>query len=181
MLREAVSKERLENIRILYEASFPESEKKPFSFMLQKREEGFYDILAAENDRGDFCGLAIILLSGKFALVDYLAIAPESRGSGIGSRILKELRERYGEERLVVEIESTVGPGADKAENAGERLRRKAFYLRNAMAPMDFRVELMGVEMEILTFGSSLTFGEYFDIYDRVLPGDIRDKVKEIS
>ena len=46
--------------------------------MLQKREEGFFDFLAIENDRGDFCGLAIMLLSGEFALLDYLAIAPES-------------------------------------------------------------------------------------------------------
>ena len=36
MLKEAVDKKSLENIRILYEGSFPESEKKPFSFMLQK-------------------------------------------------------------------------------------------------------------------------------------------------
>lgn len=46
------------------------------------------------------------------------------------------------------------------------------------MVPMDFRVELMGVEMEILTFGRKLTFGEYFDIYDRVLPGNTEEKVK---
>lgn len=57
-------------------------------------------------------------------------------------------------------------------------MRRRAFYLRNAMVPMDFRVELMGVEMEILTFGRKLTFGEYFDIYDRVLPGNTEEKVK---
>lgn len=181
MLKEAVDKKSLENIRILYEASFPESEKKPFSFMLQKREEGFFDFLAIENDRGGFCGLAIMLLSGEFALLDYLAIAPESRGSGIGSSILKELRERYREERIVVEIESTVGAGADAAANVPERLRRKAFYLRNAMVPMNFRVELMGVEMELLTFGRNLTFEEYFGIYDRVLPGNTQEKVKPVG
>lgn len=179
MLREAADKKRLEDIRILYEASFPESEKKPFSFMLQKKEEGFFDFLAIENDGGDFCGLAIMLLSGEFALLDYLAIKPASRGSGIGSSILKELRERYGDDRIVVEIESTVDAGT--ASNAPERFRRKAFYLRNAMVPMDFRVELMGVEMELLTFGRHLTFEEYFDTYDRVLPGNTEEKVKPVN
>ena len=49
------------------------------------------------------------------------------------------------------------------------------------MVPMDFRVELMGVEMEILTFGRKLTFGEYFDIYDRVLPGNTEERLLQIQ
>ena len=177
-IKEANTEEKLACVRKLYEESFPKSEKKPFSMILEKREEGFFDILAIEDERGQFCGLAIMLLACDLALLDYLAIAPEYQGGGAGSSALREVRDRYGDERLVVEIETTLGEEAERAENAGERLRRKAFYLRNGMVPMDFLVELFGVEMEILTFGRKLTFEEYYSIYEAVLPKKMMDKIR---
>ena len=41
MLRDAVEANRLEEVRRLYEASFPRSEKKPFGFIMKKRKKGF--------------------------------------------------------------------------------------------------------------------------------------------
>ena len=169
MLKEVWTEERLEEVRRLYEASFPESEKKPFSFMLQKRQEGFFDILAIENGQGEFCGLAIMLLSGDLALLDYLAIAPKHQGSGLGGETLGELRKRYGAEKIVVEIERTTGAAGETAQYAKDRLRRKAFYLRNGMKPTGLLVELMGVEMEVLTYGRELSFQEYFHMYHRIM------------
>ena len=195
VLRDAIEGNQLENVRALYEASFPRSEKKPFQFIVKKREEGFFDILAIEDGQGRFCGLAIMMLSGGLALLDYLAIAPDCQGTGLGSRTLKDLRERYGEDKIVVEIESTAGldPVAgitenalghrrEKAvQNAGDRLRRKAFYLRNGMVPMDYRVNLFGVEMEVLTYGRLLTYEEYHAIYTGILPEKLAGKVTRAS
>lgn len=177
-IKEANTKEKLACVRKLYEESFPKSEKKPFSMILEKREEGFFDILDIEDEQGKFCGMAIMLLAGGLALLDYLAIAPAYQSGGAGSSTLRELRECYGDESLVVEIETTLGEEAERAENAGERLRRKAFYLRNGMVTMDFLVELFGVEMEILTFGRKLTFEEYYNIYEAVLPKSMMDKIR---
>lgn len=180
MLKEALNAERLEEVRRLYEASFPESEKKPFSFMLQKRQEGFFDILAIEDGQGTFCGLVIMLLSGDFALLDYFAIAARHQGKGLGGETLEELRRRYGAERIVVEIERTEGASAERADNLRDRLRRRAFYLRNGLSPADLLVELMGVEMEVLTYGRRLTFQEYYDMYDRVMPGSIERMIRKV-
>ena len=181
MLRDAVAANRLEEVRRLYEASFPKSEKKPFGFIMKKRKKGLFDVLSIEDGEGRFCGLAIMMLSGGRALLDSLAIAPRCQSSGFGSRTLEELGERYGKERIVVEIESTAGDGDSAGEPAGERglrLRRKAFYLRNGMVPMAFVVNLFGVEMEVLTFGSALTFEQYHAIYKEVLPKGMAGKVR---
>ena len=189
MLRDAVEANRLEEVRRLYEASFPRSEKKPFGFIMKKRKKGFFDVLSIEDGKGRFCGLVIMMLSGGRVLLDYLAIAPDSQGTGVGSRTLQELRERYGEERIVVEIESTLGlGGADETKTAmagngcmggaDNRLRRKAFYLKNGMVPMDYEVVLFGVEMEVLTFGSELTFEQYHAIYKEVLPRPLAGKIR---
>ncbi|MCI8541994.1 hypothetical protein [Acetatifactor aquisgranensis] len=179
MLKDAVQGNQLENVRKLYEASFPESEKKPFAFMLKKQKEGCFDILAIEDEQGKFCGLAIMMLSGGLALLDYLAIEPDCQSGGIGSRTLGELCGCYGKERIVVEIESTAEE--NPVSSRSERLRRKAFYLRNGMVPMDFLVELFGVEMEVLTFGSEITFEQYYAIYAQVLPASLTEKIRLLA
>lgn len=178
MLRHAETERELALLQDLYEKSFPKSEKKPFAFMLQKRQEGFFDLLMMEDPECNFCGLAIMLLSGELALLDYLAVEPRCQGSGLGSRALAELQERYGRDRIVVEIESTEEKG--DVENRRERARRKEFYLRNGMSAVGFLVDLMGVEMEILTYGRPLTFPEYYEIYDNVLPENLKHKIKQI-
>ena len=61
---------------------------------------------------------------------------------------------------------------------ADNRLRRKAFYLKNGMVPMDYEVVLFGVEMEVLTFGSELTFEQYHAIYKEVLPRPLAGKIR---
>lgn len=178
MLKKAVSTEQLNQIRNLYEASFPKEEKKPFGMMVEKQKEGLCEMLAIEDETGNFCGLAIMILAAGLALLDYFAIEPRCQRGGLGSVTLQELRQRYGSDKIVVEIERTTGPEAEAAENARDRTRRKAFYLRNGMVPMEFLVNLFGVEMEVLTFGRKLAYEEYYAIYDRVLPKHMADKVR---
>ena len=46
------------------------------------------------------------------------------------------------------------------------------------MVPMDFLVELFGVEIEVLTFGSEITFEQYYAIYAQVLPASLAEKIR---
>ena len=52
MLRDATEEKQLEDIRRLYESSFPKSEKKPFEFMRKRQEEGAFHMLAIEDEAG---------------------------------------------------------------------------------------------------------------------------------
>lgn len=152
-------------LRQLYEEAFPPEEKKPFSLILEKNEAGSMEILAIEGEDGSFLGLAIFILYRDLALLDYLAVSPEWRGAGIGSRALALLRERHKEKRFLLEIED-----ADEltAENCVDRKRRKAFYLRNGLREMPYRVLLFGVRMQILTDGSEVPFDEYHALFPAV-------------
>lgn len=193
-LKSAESKEQMKNIRVLYEAAFPKSEKKPFSMMKRLRRKGNMEFLCVEDEDGGFLGLAIMILCGELALLDYFAITPERRGRNVGSQALKALQQRYADKKLLLEIESTLGleraqgKGLETAasessqlpDNAQERLRRKAFYLRNGMTPMDFNVDLFGVEMEILTHGKTVTYEEYHSIFEKLFPGFWAKKVKKV-
>ena len=114
----------------LYDKAFPEQEKKPLQVMEQLVADGKMEMLVLV-DEDEFAGLAINLIDEEQnrALLDYYAIAPEKRNGGYGSKGLEVLLERFKNYKYIFEIETQ----NEKAENAEERKRRKAFYLRNGL------------------------------------------------
>ena len=113
-------------IKELYLSSFPEEERKSINFIETLRKEDKCTVLAAEED-GKFSGLAIMLTDSKYALIDYLAVDTESRGTGLGSKILDCLKEKYRDKCLFLERETVT----HTADNAYDRARRRRFYLKN--------------------------------------------------
>lgn len=132
------------------------------------------EILAAENNHKDFTGLAITARHRDLVMLDYFAIPPCHRQGGVGSKVFRMLKERYAGQRFFLEIESTLV----KAENAEQRKRRKAFYLKNGMVDMPFTVDAFGVEMEILADGCSLEFEEYRDLYHSLFGASAHGRIK---
>ncbi|MBQ8351189.1 MAG: GNAT family N-acetyltransferase [Clostridia bacterium] len=168
----------MNDIKSLYEEAFPPEEKKPFSLILEKNNAGSMEILALEGDDGAFLGLAILILHQDLALLDYLAIAPHRRGGGIGTQALALLRERYAGKRFLLEIEDADEAGAS---NRADRIRRRAFYLRNGLCEMPYRVLLFGVQMRILTDGSPISFDEYHAIFPAVFSAKAAANVIEVN
>lgn len=148
----------------LYQQAFPANERKPWDLIRRKTEEGVMEALwlgyeKAENE-SSFAGLAVFMLYGDLALLDYFAVLPSLRSLGLGSRSLKQLRERYRDRRLFLEVEIQ----DDQADNALERKRRKDFYLRNGMKELWVFVSAFGVDMELLGFEEGITFSQYMDL-----------------
>lgn len=169
-------KDNLEKIKNLYLTAFPKNERKPFDLISEKCDSGSMKIIAIQNDNNDFLGLAITILYDDMVLLDYFAIAPESRGKNIGSTTLKQLFERYKNKRFILEIENT----EVECNNLQERKRRKAFYIRNGMSVMPFKVNLIGVEMEVLTHNCEVTYEEYYSIYENTFSDVYCNKIKPI-
>ena len=157
------TKKQLADIEALYLDAFPREERKPFSLMLKKCEEGSMEMLALEQD-GRFLGLAIMILHGEIALLDYLAVSPDARGGGVGTWTLAALKSRYPDRHLLIEIEDPDEP----ADNTAERVRRRAFYLRNGMTPMPYKIWLFGIKMLVLTDGTHIPFDRYHAIFGDV-------------
>ena len=174
---EAKTTLQLENIKRLYEEAFPAEQRMPFTTLVNTQTAGGVEILSIENATGDFYGLAIMFVDAKAALLAYFAIAPEKRGGGIGSKVLKLLEERYYDKHFCLEIEST----KIAADNAEQRRCRKAFYLRNGMKEASFGVNLFGVAMEVLTNRPGLSFGEYQAPYQNAFGKDCVKKITEIK
>lgn len=176
-LTQNLSRTRLSDIKTLYLRAFPPAERKPFYIIRKKQSEGSMEILSIESDAGDFLGLAITILYKDIVLLDYFAVDDSQRNNGTGSSALRLLFERYSGKRFLLEIEAPDIP----SENTPERIRRKAFYLRNGMTVMPFRVNLFGIEMEILTNGAQVTFDEYHAIFTNLFSPWIASKIKQVS
>lgn len=168
----ATQKQYLEELKSLYLEAFPKAERKPFSMLLQMEKEGIVEILAVIDEEQTFCGLAIMAFYEDLALLDYFAVSANQRDRGIGSITLGLLKERYKEKRFFLEIEDP----AVEASNKEERIRRKAFYLRNGMIPTSLVVDLFGIQMEILTFGQKIEYQEYHRLYEQ-FGKEIADKI----
>lgn len=148
----------------LYEEAFPEQEKKPLSVMEQLTSDGKMEMLAMV-DEGEFVGLAINMLGKGRGLLDYYAISTDKRNGGYGSKGLEVLLKHFEGQKYIFEIEIQ----DEKAENAKERKRRKAFYLRNGLKETGLFVNVYDTDFEILTPGGELTYEEYVDFLREIL------------
>ncbi|MCI6616152.1 GNAT family N-acetyltransferase [Ruminococcus sp.] len=169
-------KDNLKEIEYLYLTAFPKNERKPFDLILEKCNNGSIEIISIQNDNSNFLGFAIMILHDDMVLLDYFAIAPESRGQNLGSTALKMLFERYNNKRFILEIENT----EIESDNLEERKRRKAFYLKNGMSVMPYKVNLIGVEMEILTRNCDVTYEEYYSTYENTFSDEYCCKIEMI-
>lgn len=161
-LRQIENKTDIKNCYKVYKDSFPKFERKPFKFLLKNQKKNIYDLFVIEDDEHTFFGLAFLVKHNNLVLLDFLAIDKQFQGQKLGTQTLKKLQELYHDKILVIEIESTT---CGTAKNITQRIRRKGFYLKNNMIKQDFNIILNNCEMEILAFNGTISFEEYFSIF----------------
>ena len=74
---------------------------------------------------------------------------------------MKYMLDEYAQWGLFVEIENAF----EKCGNPAERMRRRDFYIRNGMLPLNVFASVFGVNMELLGSGVALDFDAYRDFY----------------
>lgn len=144
----------------LYHGAFPTDERKPFSIIRSMQKKGKTDVWYLEKD-GAFAGFASTINGEDRILLDYLAVSKKKRGRGIGSEMMKLLRDTYAEKSVFLEIERVCA----SAPNAKERIRRKQFYLSCGMRDLGVCARVFGVEMELLGWGEDIDFESYRAFY----------------
>lgn len=144
----------------LYLASFPAAERKPFSIIARMYRAGRSDVWCICRDER-ILGLATTVNGDNLILLDYFAVDTRFRGQGIGSEALAMLQQIYAGVGLFVEIESTREP----APNHPQRLRRRDFYRRGGMEPLEVYADVFGVKMELMGSRCQLDFEGYHHFY----------------
>ena len=147
-------------IKKLYKKAFPRCERKPFSIIKKMKEQGKTDIWYF-YDGDEFVGFATTINGEREILIDYLAISENVRGKGYGSSAIASILNIYSGKGVFLEIEIPY----ENAENYEERVRRKNFYLRSGLVPMNTYAKLFGVDMELLGVRCHIDFDEYRNFY----------------
>ena len=125
----------------VFREAFPPEELKPLFSMVKMRSEGQYDCLGLFRD-GEALGYVCCWLDGEYILIDYLCVDRSARNCGIGSEILRMLRDYYPDVRVF--IVETEAPTGDEAADA-MIYRRLGFYERSGARKLGYDCALFGV------------------------------------
>lgn len=148
-------------VKKLYESAFPAEERYPFwRMLLMKTLNPNVELLAYMRD-GAFCGFTMTACSGKYLYINFIAVNPERRSGGIGSRILEALKLRFPGKALLVEVE-TPEAGTD---NYAQRCSRIAFYEKNGFYDLGRSVSGQGGAYMILSTDRDYRREDYLAIF----------------
>ncbi len=170
--------ERIYKERLIFD--FPRDEQKPLNVILEAMDKGVYVCLGLV-DENDAVGYVFLVKKGKDYLIDYLAIYPEKRNSGIGGKMLLLLMEYFADaDNVLLEVEDP-----DKCYDIDEKAlqtRRRAFYLRNNCRDTGLRIMCFQVPFQILVLGEGKTDDLrdlkelYVSFYRMILPKEVFEK-----
>jgi GNAT superfamily N-acetyltransferase len=118
----------LETLRRIYTASFPTDEQRPWQLVVTPRLPGCPALYAIVSN-GATVGLITLWQLAEVCYVEHFAVAPELRGTGIGSACMALVTAQYG--CVVLEVE----PPQDGDSEADRRIW---FYERCGLHLLDY-------------------------------------------
>lgn len=145
--------------RDLYFNAFPKVERRKLFLLWLSSKLGKIDIFALKDNK-EFVGLLITAIEKDIVWVDYLAISPNFRGQGYGSKTLDALKDYYGDKRIFLEVETPL----NEVDNYHQRLKRIDFYKQNGFSHSGLRVSCFDCDFTILSYNGAIKFHEYIKI-----------------
>ncbi len=152
----------LADVLRLYESAFPANERWGMDAVLCD-ETGISELLSFTEGE-TFCGFVVLLHYGRYSHIIYFAVDDALRGQGLGTEMLRMIRERLPDKIILVDIEREY-PGA---ENNEQRRRRKAFYERCGYTDANVTYDWRGEHYEIIILGGEISRREYFQFWRNV-------------
>ena len=125
-------------IKKLYKEAFPKNERFPFWILKHSIKSDKSTINAIIEDN-KFIGMTYIVDCDNSFYLMFFAIEKESRNKQYGSRVLKDLNEKYG--TIFLSIEKPKDTTSEKS---------KKFYLKNGFHETNMYCSECGVDYEVL-------------------------------
>lgn len=166
----------LKTVKDVYEKrlilDFPKDEVKPLATIINGFNNGIYDAYGY-FEAGKLLAYAFFVIDKNCRLLDYLAVSPKVRGSGVGSRFLQALKTELKDSCELVIIESENPDAAQNEQQKSLRERRVAFYLKNGAVTTGSTAKIFGVDYKILALplseNATFTTQKYLSIYKNLL------------
>ena len=153
----------LNRIEALTQEAFPPHERVPTKEFLRLAGTGMLDFWALYHYE-KFAGYMSVLPYKNMAYLSFLAIEAGRRGRGLGSAVLRSLREIYPGRIQIVDLESL----DESSDNHTQRIRRKSFYLKNGYRPTGWFLSYDAGTFEILCFGNDFDIAAFQELLSRL-------------
>ena len=148
------------DIEPLYIGAFPEEERPPVDMFFTNALKEDNDLLAF-YEQDDFIGFANVLFYKDICYMFFLAINPDYRNKGYGSKIIQEAFKKYKGKRFVLCFEEV----DDKYKDNSNRIKRREFYYRNGFKDNKLKTWEYGVIYDTVYYGTSpVCFEEYLSL-----------------
>lgn len=140
--------------------AFPIEERLPTDMQVELCGRGELDLWAV-YDGEVFVGFTTVFPRKGIAYVFFLAIDGSVRSKGYGGRLLALIKGEYAGSQVIIDIEPLDGT----APNAEQRVRRKAFYVRNGFRESGYLFKYLGMTFEVMyAGGDALDRDGYWDV-----------------
>lgn len=140
-----VGSSELNEYKKLYLEAFPSEERLDFELLTAKVKDGKGNFLGLFNENS-IAGIMYYSEYRGIVYIFYFAIKPEHQSKGYGKMMLEYMFERYNKHKMILLVEEL----DEKAENIGQRIRRKNFYLRNGFADNGQFLTALGTDFELI-------------------------------
>ncbi|MCR4856326.1 MAG: GNAT family N-acetyltransferase [Erysipelotrichaceae bacterium] len=145
----------IEEIKKLYDRSFPDNERIPFAWLLQAL--GDEQRMFAAYDGEELVGMYFLYLFKDLVYLSYICVREDRRSRGYGSLLLKKICFDLKGKKIVIDIEEC----RQEDEDYLVELRRRNFYLRNGFEPTGIFYHIYDVDYELLCFGGPVRKEEW--------------------
>lgn len=150
-------------INALAKEAFPIEEYLAPETLVEMAEAEQFDFLALTEQEA-FIGFMVVQTYKNLSYLFFLAIMPEFRSKGYGSRAIAALKELYADKKQVVDFEMI----DETSNNNAQRIKRKEFYLRNGYRETGLFLSYLGVSYEVMCMDSAFDVGEFQELMQTI-------------
>lgn len=161
-LKKIVDKSDIRKAKALYKEAFPIDERMPY-FMLKSFADGDKCDFFMLYENG-FSGLMFTVYYNDIVYIFYLAVSPDKRGLGYGTKALEEAKRLFDGKRIILNMEEL----DEKYDNFSQRVKRARFYEANGFVMSDYKTAEKDVVYEMLYYGGYVSYDEYSSLIENL-------------
>lgn len=155
------NKEYSGKVKKLYKEAFLKKERMPFCLLKFLQRKGNAEFCAI-HEENKFIGLIYNIFYEDIVCVYFFAIDKELRGQNYGSLVLKKLKDKYKENRIILYIQEL-----DKnSSNYIQRQKRKEFYIKNEFYESNYSIREFGHNYEVLIYNKDNKIIEKYELLE---------------
>lgn len=154
----------LKLLETITKQSFPQEEYVAPEIIIKMAEKDKNIFYLALYDNENLVGYVVVKLYKMYCYLFFLAISPDYRSNGYGSKAIDFIKNQFKDYKHIVDFEMV----DETAENNEERIKRRNFYIKNGYKPTGMFLKYLNLSFEIFTMNDDFDLEIYKDLMNTI-------------